>query len=139
VSPKGNNGQRAGYEWFDASVSNGNNYYRIKSVGYNGAVKHSGVVTVNFAAAGKTFSVYPNPVTGGILTASFNNLVKGKYRLSVYNTTGQEVASRMIVHGGGNAVENISLPGVASGVYSVRLQGNDVNLQQTVLIKAKNQ
>jgi hypothetical protein len=139
VSPKGNNGQRAGYEWFDASVSNGNNYYRIKSVGYNGAVKHSGVVTVNFAAAGKTFSVYPNPVTGGILTASFNNLVKGKYRLSVYNTTGQEVASRMIVHGGGNAVENISLPGVASGVYSVRLQGNEVNLQQTVLIKAKNQ
>lgn len=138
-SPKANNGQRAGYEWFDASVSNGSNYYRIKSVGYNGAVKHSGVVTVNFAATGKTFSVYPNPVTGGVLTASFNNLVKGKYRLSVYNTTGQEVASRMIVHGGGNAVENISLPGVASGVYSVRLQGNDLNLQQTVLIKAKNQ
>lgn len=139
VSPKANNGQRAGYEWFDASVSNGSNYYRIKSVGYNGAVKHSGVVTVNFAAAGKTFSVYPNPVTGGVLTASFNNLVKGKYRLSVYNTSGQEVASRMIVHGGGNAVENISLPGVATGVYSVRLQGNDLNLQQTVLIKAKNQ
>jgi hypothetical protein len=45
--------------------------------------------------------------------------------------------TRSLVHGGGNAVEYIRLPGVATGVYNVRLQGNTVRLQQTVLVRAE--
>lgn len=133
VEPTGNNSQRASYQWFDAQVASGTNFYRVKAVGHDGDVKYSQVATVNFAGNNKTFSIYPNPVSGKSFTVAFSNLPKGTYTLDLFNTVGQRLMSKTLVHGGGNAIQTISLPSVAAGVYSVRLQGNGVREKPIML------
>lgn len=133
VAPTGNNNQRIAYEWFDAQVTGGSNFYRVKAIGHNGDVKFSSVVTVNFTSTNKTFNVYPNPVSGRPLTVAFNNLQKGTYTLSLFNAVGQRLFTKTLVHAGGNAVHNINVSGWAPGVYSVKLAGNHTNEKPIML------
>jgi hypothetical protein len=133
VAPKSNDHTQADYQWFDAQVSNGSNFYRVKAVGHNGEIKYSSVATVNFTSSSRTFSVYPNPGNGKNLTVSFNNLPQGTYTLAIYNTVGQRLYGKTLVHSGGNAVQHISLPGIAAGLYSVQLRGKNINEKPIML------
>jgi hypothetical protein len=135
ISPKANNNVRADYDWLDRTVNSGINYYRIKSVGYTGRAEYTVVVWVRLAKGKQAFNVYPNPIRGGNFTAEMSNLEKGIYTLTMYNSAGQLVLSRSIVHNGGNSTEGITLPPIATGVYGMTLKGNNVNMRQTVLIE----
>jgi hypothetical protein len=133
VSPKSNNHESAAYEWFDAQVSTGSNFYRVKAVGRNGDIKYSSVVTVNFTGSSRAFSVYPNPGNGRNLTVSFNDLPQGTYTIAIYNTVGQRLFGKTLVHGGGNAVQHINLPGLAAGLYTVQLRGKNITEKPVML------
>ncbi len=134
ISARANNGLRTDYDWFDGQVSNSTNYYRIKTVGLSGRMEYSVVVSVKLVNSKPAFAVYPNPVRGSNFTVELNNLEEGIYTVNMYSAAGQLVLSRKIVQQAGNATENIQLPAIAAGVYRLTLKGDNLDLQQTILV-----
>lgn len=132
--PKNNNGLTASYNWLDERVYQGNNYYRVKSVGLSGEIKYTPVVKVQFESSKQAFTIYPNPVKGNNIMLEFNNLEKGNYSLEVFNSSGQKIMSRNIAHAGGNATEMLNLPVLSTGLYHFRLNGNKQQLEQRIMI-----
>ncbi len=132
--PKNNSGLSASYNWLDERVYQGNNYYRVKSVGLSGEIKYTPVVKVQFQSDKQAFTIYPNPVKGNNIMLEFNNLEKGNYSLEVFNAAGQKVMRRNIVHAGGNATEMLTLPALSTGLYHFRLEGSKKQLEQRIMI-----
>jgi hypothetical protein len=105
TSIKANNTTTANYNWLDATINNGNNYYRIKAIEKNGVVKYSQVVNVRTGTKGAEFAVYPNPVKGGTVNVQLMNVEQGQYSIKIVNKLGQEIAARTITHNGGSATQ----------------------------------
>jgi hypothetical protein len=123
------------YTWFDATVVNGDNFYRIKSVEKNGAAKYSNIVKVKIGAKGTEFTVYPNPVKGGVVSLQMSNVNKGIYTVKIYNNIGQEVASKTINHAGGSATQTIDLgKAIATGTYNMQITNGTTVITKTVIV-----
>jgi hypothetical protein len=135
VPPFANNGFPASYNWIDRNVFNGTNYYRVKSFGHNGEIKYTDVVKLNIVNNKTDFIIYPNPVKGNQFTLELNNLEEGNYTLQMYNSTGQLVMSKNIVHSGGSATELVNLPAVSKGWYAFRLNGGNEKIEQRLMVE----
>ncbi len=130
-----NNGTSNSYAWFDATIVNGDNFYRIKSIEKNGTVRYSNIVKVKIGGNKAEFTVYPNPVKGGIVNFQMNNVEKGTYTVRFFNNAGQEMASRTINHNGGSATQTINLgASVASGNYRMQVISNGTALATKAVI-----
>jgi len=131
----GNNGSNATYTYTDINPKAGDNFYRVRSVGVGGDVKYSSIVKVNIAKTNAGINVYPNPVVGATMGLQFNNIDKGNYNISMFNSMGQKVFGSTLQHTGGNATKMIELPAaMAPGVYEVLISGGDnvkINLRVT--------
>jgi len=123
-----NTDSKSDYEWVDATPSNGNNFYRIKSVDINGKISYSTIVRLNLNQSGKGILVYPNPATKGYISFQSSDLQKGSYTLKIINSNGQAVYKQEFVHEGGAFSQTVSLPaGIKSGMYNLQLRnGNEV-------------
>ena len=119
------------YNWLDTNPWDGDNFYRIRSVGMNADVKLSQVVKVNMEKLPSAITVFPNPVReDGILYVSLDNKAAGNYQVSLVNTAGQSVMRKTLNHGGGSSVYSI-IPEktVAHGNYLLTITGDDnINL-----------
>jgi len=123
VAARGNSVAENTYTYFDASPSNGDNFYRIKATSKNGTVQYSGIVKVNVESGKTGMLVYPNPAVTKTVNIQLNNIEAGKYSLIMYNTAGQRVYTNGITHAGGNAAIAINAQNMAPGVYWLVLQG----------------
>ncbi len=124
------------YSWFDASVINGENYYRIKAIESNGTTKYSNVVKVKIGGKKAEFTVYPNPVKGGVISLQMSNVEKGIYTVRIYNNLGQEIAAKTINHNGGSATQTIDLgKPIAQGNYQLSIMGNNVKEIRTIIVE----
>jgi hypothetical protein len=130
------NGAANTYTWFDATVTNGDNYYRIKAIEKNGTVKYSNVVKVKIGGKNAEFTVYPNPVKDGIVSLQMSNVEKGVYTVKIYNNAGQEVANRRIVSNGGSATETITLgKGTAKGNYKMQITNGTTTVTKSLIVE----
>ena len=77
--------------------------------------------------AGKpTLSVYPNPITNGIIKLQMNNMPSGLYTIKVLNNMGQVIVTKQLNRNAGSSIESISLgKGVAKGIYQVEVTKPD--------------
>ncbi|MBP9741318.1 MAG: T9SS type A sorting domain-containing protein, partial [Chitinophagaceae bacterium] len=135
TSIKANNTTTANYNWLDATINNGNNYYRIKAIEKNGVVKYSQVVNVRTGTKGAEFTVYPNPVKGGTVNVQLMNVEQGLYSIKIVNKLGQEIASRMITHNGGSATQSINIGNVASGTYNMVISNGTTSVTKAVIVE----
>ncbi len=123
------------YSWLDVTVHNGNNYYRIKAIEKNGAVKYSQVVRVNIGTKRSEFTVYPNPVKGGTINLQLTDIEKGVYAVKVVNNIGQEIAARTITHNGGSATQTISIGNAPTGKYNMVITNGTTSVTKTVIVE----
>ena len=110
------------YNWTDQHILPGYNYYRIRSVGLDGKATYTATVKVliNDVAAG--ISIYPNPITNGIINLRFTNQPAGKYGLRLLNPLGQIIISRQIERAEGNNYETLKWDyNLAHGVYQLEI------------------
>jgi hypothetical protein len=136
TSVAANNATTNVYNWLDASIINGDNYYRIKAVEKNGTTKYSNVVKVKIGGKGAGFTVYPNPVKGGVVSLQMSNVEKGIYTVKIYNNIGQELAAKAINHNGGSATQTIDLgKGIASGSYNMQITNGTTVITKTVIVE----
>ena len=125
------------YSWFDGTVINGDNYYRIRSVEKNGSSRYSNIVKVRTGGKNAEFSVYPNPVKGGVINLQMGNVEKGIYTIKLFNNLGQELVSRTISHNGGSASQTILLGNaVPQGSYRMQVMNNGTTVAtKTVVVE----
>lgn len=105
----GTNGSGAIYKWLDVQVSSGDNFYRVKSIGFGGDVQYTMIVKVKMGKGTPAITVYPNPITEKLMTIQFTNMPKGSYDIRLLNTLGQPVYNHVFIHTGGSVTQTIKL------------------------------
>jgi uncharacterized repeat protein (TIGR01451 family) len=110
------------YSWLDENASAGYNYYRIKSIDINGQTSFTPVVKVLAAKKAPVITIYPNPISNGMINLYFTNQPKGMYHVRVISLSGQVMVSKTIDHKEGNSIETFTLSNTLShGIYKVEI------------------
>jgi len=85
--------------------------------------------------AGKpTISVYPNPVTNGIINLQMSNMPQGLYNVRVVNSQGQTVLIKQINHAAGSSTKAIKLDNGVKGAYHLEVTRPDKTKFSTKVI-----
>ncbi|MGB4843233.1 MAG: hypothetical protein WBP16_02070 [Ferruginibacter sp.] len=118
----GISGSDVTYNWLDVHAVAGNNFYRVRSIGYAGDVKISQIVKVTMGKSKVGITVYPNPVVNKIISMLFSNMDKGIYQLRLINATGQAIGTQQLKHNGGNGSQTVNLgQHLAAGNYQLEI------------------
>ena len=131
VKGNGTTNIRQDYSLDDEKPLLGKNYYRLKSVDFDGYTEYFNVVMVDFDGK-MDFSVYPNPSDGVTFSAETNFIPQSRAFVVVYTTLGSEVARFEMP---GNSVA-VSMPvKLESGVYYARYISGEFTSTSRVLVK----
>ena len=80
--------------------------------------------------------MYPNPVTGNTISLRFNKISSGSYTLQLLNAAGQLIEIKTLHHNASVAAETFEIPnGLAAGKYDLKLAGEGLKLNTTVIKK----
>lgn len=119
------------YELFDEKVLLGKNYYRLKSVDFDGYTEYFNVVMVDFDGS-KDFSVSPNPSEGVSFTAETNFTPETRAFVVIYTTLGAEVGHYEV---SGNK-SLLTMPAkLESGVYYAKYISSDFTATNRIVVK----
>ncbi len=137
VEGSGTTEQPHSYSFTDEGV-NGNVYYRLKQVDFNGGYDYSNIIEINSTSSPdyQLAQNYPNPFNPATLI-SYTLPYNGFVTLKVYDVLGREIQT--LVNGfqeaGAHSV-NFNASGLASGVYMYKMEaGNYSSLKKMVVIK----
>lgn len=115
------NTSSASYNTTDNSIT-ATTYYRIKAVSTSGSVSYSNVAKVSTDNRLPSYSIYPNPLKGNTLNVSLDNVIAGKYVVSISNLLGQKVLTQTISHEGGSSSHALTINAtLAAGIYNVTI------------------
>ena len=121
-----NGGQSAAYLAQDVKPVEGYNYYRVKSVDINGKTEYTNIVKVLMGTIKQNISIYPNPITDGMIHLQLENQPAGKYGIRLLNKLGQVIESRQINHAEGSSTEFIKWDyNMAHGMYNLEVTKPD--------------
>ncbi|MEO6327406.1 MAG: hypothetical protein ABIO55_00660 [Ginsengibacter sp.] len=110
------------YSWLDKTALQGNNYYRIKSIGINGEIQYSPVMKVFIGADKQEISLTTNIITNNKIILQMANMPKGSYAISITNNLGQVMYTKKIEHQNGNSSEVLELnKNFITGVYNLSI------------------
>jgi len=110
------------YAWVDMNLIPGYYYYRIRSIDKKGNVIYSEKVKVLIGDGRSLFTVYPNPITNGIINLQFINQPAGKYGIRLMNQLGQIIVSKQIERMEGSNTETIQWDyKLAHGIYQIEV------------------
>lgn len=110
------------YRKDDLSPLSSDNFYRIKAIGIAGEVTYSDVVKVSPIKTAPSISVYPNPVTDGLIKVRFIDQEKGTYMLELNDAKGSLVYKGSVMVTSDQLIENIQLAAkMPAGNYTLRI------------------
>ena len=123
------------YSWFDANPNEGNNYYRLKLLDFNGSFKYTKVVLEKIYKDKNQFIITGNPIKNKTINLKLENVDKGTYYVIVYNEIGQQIANKTVVHNGGSDLQTINLANAQKGTYQVIIEGNSFKENKTIIVE----
>jgi hypothetical protein len=111
-------------------------YYRIKAIDKDGTVGYSSIMKLASKKAEASISVYPNPVTNGVMNLQISNFAIANYTVFVFDVTGKNVFSKVLNVESGSSNISIELPyGIQKGMYQVQLTDGSLKLNKSVIIQ----
>jgi hypothetical protein len=118
------------YSYIDKSPGQGEIFYRLKLVNYDGRIEYSKVVMTRIYPEANSIALYPNPIqTKAVLTLK-RKLSKGK--ISIFSIAGVEVYHKKI-DGYANQVE-VDFSGLKKGWYHIIVSDNNVIIDNITAI-----
>jgi hypothetical protein len=125
VKGNGNSNSILSYSFKDFDPQNGNNYYRLKQVDFNGKFEYSDMKVINFSLNQVEVSFYPNPATDFI---NFSNSVNIK-EIKIFNTAGKLMVSKT------SDLDRIKITDeFNSGLYFIHIQLNNAEVKTSKVI-----
>ena len=120
------NGLTNSYAWQDATATAGTSYYRIKNYNKDGSTGFSKIMPVTIDGVAASASIYPNPITGKVITLQLKYMPAGRYAVKVINSFGQVLAVTNMEHAGGSASQKILTGnGLVAGIYTIEVSSPD--------------
>jgi hypothetical protein len=107
IGTVGANNNLLSYFLADKNPAEGNNFYRIKSIGMAGETGFSNIVKITWINTQPVIAIYPNPVSGGIINLYFSNTAAGLYAVKVFNSLNQCLLTKQIQHNGNNTSHQV--------------------------------
>jgi hypothetical protein len=96
-------------------------YYRLKQYDLDGSIAYSEMVSVNINSPSQKISIYPNPVTGGMVHAAIHNFQNKPVILDIFDPIGKLVFRKQWTPN--DQLENLNLPVIelTNGLYHYQL------------------
>ena len=120
------------YSWLDVNATNGDHYYRIRSIEQDGKIAYSTVVKVSIGKGNAGIAVYPNPVKNFLnikLPDSFN----GPLTVKISDITGRIVSDNLYSTASNHL--KINLKDFAKGTYLVKLVTDKDEFVQRIVVE----
>jgi hypothetical protein len=131
-----NNRTSYSYNYLDATPTQGNNYYRLRSVSNTGDVTYSNILRINLGAGKTDLSILSNPVIGKAINLQLSNFDRGQYAINIYNNLGQKVSMQSTNLSGGSSTEIVNLPsGITRGNYFLQVTNGSTNITRQILVQ----
>jgi hypothetical protein len=138
VKGAGNITVRLNYKTVDENPFNGISYYRLKQVDLDQTFTYSQIQSVEFEK-GKDFAfdIFPNPSEGNTINVSFENADNGEVLVVVFDVTGKESYSKVLItNEANNAVYAIDPSNtLAPGVYLITATSNQKIYSKRLIVK----
>lgn len=128
ITPKGSSESGATYTYVDPSPYRGITYYRLKQIGFTGAVDYSSVKQITINALANEVVVYPNPV-GNSRMLKVETTLQADFELYIFNAAGKLVAKTDVKSGKGQ----VGLENLPAGSYYYQFR-NDHYLKNGKLV-----
>ncbi|MBL7765904.1 MAG: lamin tail domain-containing protein [Chitinophagaceae bacterium] len=127
MKAKGQSQETLSYMYHDVNPAVGDNYYRLRIVDQDGQYTYSPVVQINLPVGQSGIqAIYPNP-SGDLIHVSIHAERTQSSHIQIMDMVGQTIVDIPLTLNAGNTTHEISLKGVASGHYMVKvMMGNDV-------------
>jgi hypothetical protein len=121
VKGHGNTNERKDYSFENRNPLLGKNYYRLKSVDFDGSSQYFNVVSMDFVGE-KTFVVIPNPASGNTVNFSTNFVPGENAAITVFDNSGTVVG----VYRPTDSFQSVTFDNrLRSGLYFARLVTKD--------------
>lgn len=116
------------YTYTDNNFPPGINYYRLKIVEKDGAVKYS-IIIQTISAKGASLSIAPNPVSD-VFSLNYDSPARGKAVISIRDIHGRLIyTANENVSKGNNVIYIQSQSNLLPGIYFISLQQGGIVLQ----------
>ena len=138
VNGHGTTTDQQNYSFVDLNLDNGNYYYRLKQIDFNGSYEYSELVEVEWRAFNSYLleQNFPNPFNPST-TIGFGLKNKSDVKITILNAIGEEVAVVLDdeIEQGYHQVE-FNATNLPSGVYFYRINaGEYLNTKKMILLK----
>ena len=121
IKGAGNSLSISNYEFVDKIMFNGNNYYRLKQVDFDGKAETFNAISINCDNENNAkVYVYPNPFKSE-LNFNFENIDNQKVEIQIYNKIGQLLLVENIYTQGPIFETSISLKYLKPAIYNIRI------------------
>ncbi len=120
------------FEFNDAKVNSGTNFYRLKMIDADGSFQYSNVALIKAAIKGLYITnVYPSPFNDKI-NVDVTSENAGQVDIKITNITGGSVFDRSYkVNQGAGTISITGLGGLSRGLYMMQVQhGNEMSIQK---------
>lgn len=109
------------YNCTDNLPFNGNNFYRIKSIGITGQIIYSPIASVG-SEINEQIAIYPNPINDDGFNIQFENAAKGLYHISIYDMSGKQLFQESFSNQSSSLIRKIQLSKkLSKGNYKVNI------------------
>jgi hypothetical protein len=97
-----------------------NNYYKLEANLFNGITLQSNIIYLGGTLNNQISKAYPNPAKN-FVDLLFNDKIQGHVTAEIYSLTGQKILTESFTASKNNAICNIQLGDIPSGVYQVKI------------------
>lgn len=134
IAGAGNSIEPISYAYTDYGVRNGDNYYRLVQVDYDGTSTASEIIVANCLGTDGEPEVlaYPNPF-GDDLTLRFENFGNIQATVEVYDMLGRMVHTQKVNCSQNDYEVVLRLAGLSDGTYNVRISAKEFVLNRQVI------
>ncbi len=120
VAAAGNSQQPVSYNYVHLQPGAGSHYYRVVETDLNGRINNSAIRIVQLDAQENSFSIYPNPATGG----KFQVATASSTKIEIFDSKGVRIFEQWMPAG----VHSVDIGRVAAGIYLVKANSNALKL-----------
>jgi len=137
IDGAGNSHEPINYNYFDENLNNGDNYYRLKQVDYDGKESIFEIISLNCSENGinePKMTVYPNPFIDE-LTVNIENINGDFIELQIFDELGKLILTQKYKLNSNSFKTVLQLDELKSAVYNLRCISNDVILNDKIIRK----
>jgi hypothetical protein len=123
IDGKGTSLELSHYEFLHEFPTDGENYYRLKQVDYDGTFEYSKIISIS-SSDYQEFVIFPNPTSEKI---RLKGITEGK--IIIFNTSGEIVQEEEI------SSEEIDISALPTGIFFIRVSNEKQTFSKRILKK----